>query len=284
MALGSEGGRGLGYADLSIVLARAFRERALRLLKGPKLSVFLCLALHEDDDWVSSLEVERIMAETGYGFRTVNAALADLVKMGFVTSAKEEQKPDVVGIAKRNPYIPDFDDQPSPLFAPPCLMVTILEHDDGQKEYVLADSFARAVNQTQFREIVAVLTPFYEATSDEEIADFNREQESYRQQRRERRSSRPRPKRGLVPGYVYLLQAGPYYKIGVSQDVDKRVEQLATIPPFDLELVCTIPTEDMYGLERELHERFDAKRKNGEWFELDEADVEHIRNWQVSDG
>jgi hypothetical protein len=79
------------------------------------------------------------------------------------------------------------------------------------------------------------------------------------------------------PGFVYLIQCGPYYKIGVSTDVGQRVKQLSTLPPFDLDLVCTIETGDMESLERELHERFADKRKRGEWFELDPEDVDQIR-------
>jgi len=48
------------------------------------------------------------------------------------------------------------------------------------------------------------------------------------------------------------------------------------------ELICTIATEDMHGLESRLHKRFADKRANGEWFLLDEADVEYIRG--LADG
>ena len=78
-------------------------------------------------------------------------------------------------------------------------------------------------------------------------------------------------------GYVYLLQAGPYYKIGASTNVKRRIRQLATLPPFNLHLLCTLHTDDMYGLEQGLHERFAAKRVNGEWFELDQEDVGYIQ-------
>jgi len=77
---------------------------------------------------------------------------------------------------------------------------------------------------------------------------------------------------------VYLLQCGPFYKIGASTQVDNRVKQLATLPPFDIELLHTIQTDDMYKLESELHERYADKRKNGEWFELEPDDVEYIKS------
>ena len=84
-------------------------------------------------------------------------------------------------------------------------------------------------------------------------------------------------------GFVYILKCGPFYKIGLSQVVDKRVEQLATIPPFDVELLYTIETDNMYELESFLHDRFSEKRKNGEWFELKETDLEYIRGLGAQD-
>jgi hypothetical protein len=80
------------------------------------------------------------------------------------------------------------------------------------------------------------------------------------------------------PGYVYVIQAGPYYKIGVSRKVSRRIRQLSTLPPFDLELVCTIKTDDMFALERTLHEKFSSKRINGEWFSLSDSDVQFIKS------
>ena len=78
-------------------------------------------------------------------------------------------------------------------------------------------------------------------------------------------------------GWVYVLQAGPYYKIGKSKDVDRRIEQLATLPPFDIELVHTMPTDNMGAVEQDLHRLFNAKRVNGEWFELTEEDVAWLK-------
>lgn len=78
------------------------------------------------------------------------------------------------------------------------------------------------------------------------------------------------------PGYVYLLKAGPYYKIGKTQNVDERIKQLATLPPFDLELVHVIPSPQPHKLESVLHKRFDDLRVNGEWFLLGTEDVEYI--------
>ena len=76
-----------------------------------------------------------------------------------------------------------------------------------------------------------------------------------------------------TPGYVYLLKSGEFYKIGASSNVSARIKQLTAIPPFGVSLVCTIKTNDMYQLERQLHEQFASKRVSGEWFELTDQDV-----------
>jgi len=90
-----------------------------------------------------------------------------------------------------------------------------------------------------------------------------------------KRQVRPKPK--AHPGFVYLLKGDNYHKIGLSRNVSKRLKQIQSALPFATRLICSIPTEDMHTLEAELHERFADKRANGEWFELDEADVAMLK-------
>lgn len=91
------------------------------------------------------------------------------------------------------------------------------------------------------------------------------------------RKFRPQKKRSQKPGYVYVIKAGPYYKIGRTKNLDTRIMQLSTQPPFDIEFVHAIWTPEMTFLESKLHNKFAAKHKNGEWFELDEEDVAWLR-------
>lgn len=82
-----------------------------------------------------------------------------------------------------------------------------------------------------------------------------------------------------VPGFVYLfqeLEGEGLYKIGFSTNPLRRLEQVARSLMVAVELVCSIPTHDMRTLEAELHERFTAVRRRGEWFALGEGDVEFI--------
>jgi hypothetical protein len=64
--------------DIYIKVKTSFRDRALRRLKGAKLSVFMSLALHMDADGTAAPGIERIMRETGLARGTVCRALDDL--------------------------------------------------------------------------------------------------------------------------------------------------------------------------------------------------------------
>jgi len=83
----------------------------------------------------------------------------------------------------------------------------------------------------------------------------------------------------LKAGCVYLIRSDVgYYKIGRTVNPDNRITTFAVKLPFDVDYICVIETPDMYGLERELHQRFASKRVNGEWFALNDDDVAHIKS------
>ena len=84
---------------------------------------------------------------------------------------------------------------------------------------------------------------------------------------------------GEVPeyGYVYLLKAGKYYKIGRSNSPGRRAYELAIQLPERVKTVHTIKTDDPAGIESYWHQRFADRRKNGEWFELQREDVSAFR-------
>jgi hypothetical protein len=90
--------------------------------------------------------------------------------------------------------------------------------------------------------------------------------------------NRPSRRTRRSAGFVYLLQSPTgYYKIGLTGDPDNRAKTFGIQLPFEVEFLALIPTEDMRVLEQELHRRFAEKRVNGEWFSLDDGDVEYIK-------
>lgn len=68
------------------------------------------------------------------------------------------------------------------------------------------------------------------------------------------------------------------YKIGSTRgdDVSKRLRQLQTSNPNRLYVRESFSTIKPFKLEKMLHNHFKSKNVNGEWFELDDNDIEEF--------
>lgn len=81
-------------------------------------------------------------------------------------------------------------------------------------------------------------------------------------------------------GEVYLFKSGRYYKIGKTNDTVRRGSEIRIQLPERTSLIHSIRTDDPSGIEAYWHKRFEAKRKQGEWFNLNPADVKAFKRWR----
>ena len=81
-------------------------------------------------------------------------------------------------------------------------------------------------------------------------------------------------------GEVYLFKSGRYYKIGKTNDTVRRGNELRIQLPEKMALIHSIKTDDPSGIEAYWHRRFEPKRKNGEWFDLNTSDVKTFKRWR----
>jgi len=131
----------------------------------------------------------------------------------------------------------------------------------------------------EWRQAVELVEIWYGSVTDEHIAAHN---ETWLGQQYAKAGSQfrtaPKTKKQSTNGWIYILKGDRYYKIGRSVNPYTRVEQFAPLLPFPVEIVHTFVVEDMHTAEKDLHERFADKRTNGEWFALDEADLEWVKS------
>ena len=78
-------------------------------------------------------------------------------------------------------------------------------------------------------------------------------------------------------GYVYLLIFEAEYKIGSSNNVERRFREIKTQMPYEGKIIHSIATGDPAGIEAYWQEYFKDKRLKGEWFKLTASDVKYFK-------
>lgn len=67
--------------------------------------------------------------------------------------------------------------------------------------------------------------------------------------------------------HLYVLQCNNMLKIGVTNDIDKRIKNLQTGNAEPIELLYLEERKNPTKAEKFLHNYFQKNRKKGEWFE-----------------
>ncbi|MDP3640345.1 MAG: GIY-YIG nuclease family protein [Nanoarchaeota archaeon] len=81
-------------------------------------------------------------------------------------------------------------------------------------------------------------------------------------------------------GEVYLFKSGRYYKIGKTNDTVRRGNEIRIQLPERTDLIHSIKTDDPSGIEAYWHKRFESKRMQGEWFDLNSSDIKAFKRWR----
>lgn len=84
--------------------------------------------------------------------------------------------------------------------------------------------------------------------------------------------------------YVVKVNDQQLFKIGITQNVKRRVYQLQTANPFIVKLLFSSVSTSALLIETYLHKRYKSKNVSGEWFTLSESDLiemqDIIANWE----
>ena len=80
-----------------------------------------------------------------------------------------------------------------------------------------------------------------------------------------------------TPGFVYLIRSQYGFKIGKTVNMKSRTRLFEVKLPFPISVEHYARFENYSEAERALHEMFREKRLEGEWFNLDAADIAHIK-------
>lgn len=83
-----------------------------------------------------------------------------------------------------------------------------------------------------------------------------------------------------VPSFVYVIHCVgfPYYKIGMTRNnVKSRMGAHQASLPFELEVEFAVWVEDAYEVEHTIHRLHTGKQIRGEWFMLDDKDLDTIK-------
>ena len=86
-------------------------------------------------------------------------------------------------------------------------------------------------------------------------------------------------------GLIYIITNDIYkdynlYKIGLTNDISKRLKGLQTASPIQMKAIFTKEFDDVETTERTIHEYYKELRKEGEWFELEDLEecIEYINS------
>ncbi len=79
---------------------------------------------------------------------------------------------------------------------------------------------------------------------------------------------------------IYFVECNGVFKIGTTSDIKSRLSTMQTSNPAPIRLVHTIPIPILYNhgeVEKALHTIFENAYVRGEWYSINEQDIERIK-------
>lgn len=76
-----------------------------------------------------------------------------------------------------------------------------------------------------------------------------------------------------MANYIYFIRCGAYCKIGVADNISRRLSQLQTGNPIKLDVITVYQLDDAEYVEKLLHGDYNGNRELGEWFLLSDIDI-----------
>ena len=82
----------------------------------------------------------------------------------------------------------------------------------------------------------------------------------------------------MSKSYIYIITDGENYKVGKSNNVEKRLKSMETGNPKELSIVakCEVDEKYIYNVENQLHKMFEDYNIKNEWF--NKGILEYISN------
>lgn len=82
---------------------------------------------------------------------------------------------------------------------------------------------------------------------------------------------------------IYLLSAGDFIKIGVTNDVVRRTKTLQAGCPFPIVALSirSVPTVVAFQVERRVHAALKPHQAHGEWFRADAAEAKRLVHIEI---
>lgn len=83
--------------------------------------------------------------------------------------------------------------------------------------------------------------------------------------------------------HLYLIQAGPFVKVGIANDPRRRIRTMQPGCPFKMRLILSCKRDYAASDESELKKRYRAFQVQSEWFKIPADELKSILTFYKSD-